>query len=149
MKKFVVLDGNAILHRAWHALPPTMSKKDGTIINAVYGFVSILLKVMNEQKPDYLAVAWDTAGGTFRDELYEDYKGTREKKEDELYDQIPMIQEIVDSFSIPNLFLEGYEADDIIGTVAQVAKDEKNIETIIVTGDLDLLQLVEIGRAHV
>lgn len=142
MKKFVVIDGNAILHRAWHALPPTLMTKDGVIINAAFGFTSILLKVISDLKPDYLAVAWDTAAKTFRAEKYEDYKGTREKQEDELYDQIPIIQEVLDAFGVPNLFLDGYEADDIIGTLVTNAK-KKELQSVIVTGDLDSLQLVD------
>lgn len=143
MKKLVVIDGNAILHRAWHALPPTLTTSDGTIINAAYGFTSILLKVISDLNPDYLAVAWDTAAKTFRAEKYEDYKGTREKKEQELYDQIPIIQDIMDAFTVPNLFIDGYEADDVIGTIAKKVRNKKEVETIIVTGDLDSLQLVD------
>ena len=143
MKKFVVIDGNAILHRAWHAIPPTLMTADGTIINAAYGFTSILLRVISDLKPDYLAVAWDTAAKTFRAEKYDEYKGTRERKEQELYDQIPIIQEILDAFNIPNLFLDGYEADDVIGTLVKKARGKKNIKTIVVTGDLDILQLVD------
>lgn len=143
MKKFVIVDGNAILHRAWHALPPTLTTKDGTIINAAYGFTSILLKVLSDLKPDYLVVAWDTAAKTFRAEKYEEYKGTRVKQEDELYEQIPIIQEILEAFDIPNLFLDGYEADDVIGTVVTKVEKENTIESVIVTGDLDSLQLVD------
>lgn len=142
MKKFVVIDGNAILHRAWHALPPSLVTEDGTIVNAVYGFTSILLKVFADLKPDYLAVAWDTAAKTFRAEKYEQYKATRVTKEKELYDQIPIIQELMDKFHIPNVLLDGYEADDVIGTLAVKAAKKKNLETIIVTGDNDAMQLV-------
>jgi DNA polymerase I len=143
MKKLVVIDGNAILHRAWHAIPPTLTTKDGTIVNAAYGFVSILLKVIADLKPDYFIVTWDTAAKTFRAEKYADYKGTRVKQDQELYDQIPIIQKIMDAFSIPNLFLDGFEADDVIGTIAHQVRSDKKIETIIVTGDLDSLQLVD------
>jgi DNA polymerase-1 len=143
MKKFVVIDGNAILHRAWHALPPTLTTEDGTIVNAVYGFASILLKVFADLKPDYIAVAWDTAARTFRHEKYEEYKGTRETKEQELYDQIPIIQDMMDHFHFPNVLLDGYEADDVIGTLALKAKELDGVETIIVTGDMDALQLID------
>ncbi len=143
MKKFVVIDGNAILHRAWHALPPTLMTEDGTIVNAVYGFASILLKVLQDVKPDYVAVAWDTAAPTFRKEKYAEYKATRKEKEQELYDQIPIIQDMVKAFGFPNLFLDGYEADDIIGTLATKAKKKKDLLTVIVTGDMDVLQLVD------
>lgn len=143
MKKFVVIDGNAILHRAWHALPPTLTTEDGTIVNAVYGFTSILLKVFADLKPDYIAVAWDTAARTFRHDKYEAYKGTRETKEQELYDQIPIIQDLMDHFHFPNVLLDGYEADDVIGTLALKAKELDGVETIIVTGDMDALQLID------
>lgn len=141
-KKFVVIDGNAILHRAWHALPPTLMTEDGTIVNAVYGFASVLLKVLQELKPEYVAVAWDTAAPTFRKEKYEQYKATRKEKEQELYDQIPLIQNLVRDFGYPNVFLDGFEADDVIGTLAAKAQKKKDIETIIVTGDMDALQLI-------
>lgn len=141
-KTFIIIDGNAILHRAWHALPPTLMTKDGLIVNAVFGFTSILLKVFSDLKPDFIAVAWDTAAKTVRAEKYVDYKATREKKEQELYDQIELIQEIVAAFAIPNLMKDGYEADDMIATLAKRAKKE-GLSTIIVTGDMDLLQLVD------
>lgn len=143
MKKFVVIDGNAILHRAWHALPPTLMTEDGTIVNAAYGFASILLKVLQDLKPDYLAVAWDTAAPTFRKEKYEAYKATRKTKEPELYDQIPIIHDIVTAFGYPNVLKDGYEADDVIGTLAAKAKKQKDMQTIIVTGDMDALQLID------
>lgn len=143
MKKFVIIDGNAILHRAWHALPPTMMTPDGTIVNAVYGFASIFLKMIVDLKPDYMAVAWDTKAKTLRAEKYEEYKATRKVKEQELYDQIPMIQELVEAFNVPNVMKDGYEADDVIGTLATRAKQHENIQTIVVTGDMDILQLID------
>lgn len=143
MKTFVIIDGNAILHRAWHALPPTLMTEDGTIVNAVYGFASILLKVLQDVKPDYVTVAWDTAAPTFRKEKYEQYKATRKEKEQELYDQIPIIQDLVKAFGFPNVFLDGYEADDVIGTLATKAKKKKDVNVVIVTGDMDVLQLVD------
>jgi DNA polymerase I len=142
MKKFVIIDGNAIIHRAYHALPP-LTVKDGTIVNAVYGFTSMLLKVMADLKPDYLAVSFDVAGGTFRDEVYEDYKGTREKADQDLYDQIPLCHEVVEAFNIPIYLKEGFEADDVIGTLVTKVKDENSeVQSTIVTGDMDILQLV-------
>jgi DNA polymerase-1 len=141
-KKFVIIDGNAIIHRAYYALPP-MTVKDGTMVNAVYGFTSMLLKVINDINPDYLAVSFDVAGGTFRSEVYEDYKATRVKADQELYDQIPLVYEVVKTLDIPIYTKKGYEADDIIGTVTKKIKNKKNIETVIVTGDMDMLQLVD------
>lgn len=141
-KRLFVIDGNALLHRAWHAIPP-LATKDGTIVNAAYGFAMVLDRLILDEKPDYLAVCWDVEGGTFRDEVYEDYKATRERKEQELYDQIDFIDRILDAHNVPTFGIEGYEADDLIGTVAEHVRKKKDIETVIVTGDLDALQLVD------
>jgi len=140
MKKLILIDANALIHRAFHALPPLTTKK-GELVNAVYGFSSILLRVINELKPDYIGAAFDLAAPTFRHIEYEDYKAKRPKTPDELYEQIPRAKEVLKVFSIPILEKEGYEADDIVGTLAK--KFTKNdIETLIITGDLDILQLV-------
>lgn len=141
-KKFVVIDGNALVHRAFHALPPTMRSKSGEMTNAVYGFTMILLKVIKDIKPDYMAVTFDLAGPTFRDEMYADYKATRAKQPDELYEQFPRIKEVVEAFDIPIYEKQGYEADDVIATLVR-EKDVEKIKSIIVTGDLDTLQLVD------
>ncbi|MFH1286204.1 MAG: DNA polymerase I [Candidatus Magasanikbacteria bacterium] len=141
-KTFVIIDGNAIIHRGYHALPPFTV--DGVLVNAVFGFTSILLKVINELKPDYIAVSFDVAGKTFRDDIYEDYKATREKADDDLYAQIPLVYDVVNAFNIPVYTKEGFEADDVIGTISKKLKVEsENIKTVIVTGDMDLLQLVD------
>lgn len=148
-KTFVIIDGNAIIHRAYHAIPG-LSTKDGTVVNAVYGFASMLIKVINDFQPDYMAVSFDVAGGTFRDEIYEDYKATRVKADQDLYDQIPLVHEVVEAFDIPIYTKEGYEADDVIGTVAEkVKKEDGKITTIIVTGDKDMLQLVDDRKTEV
>ncbi len=142
MKKFVIIDGNAIVHRAYHALPPMTVK--GTMINAVYGFASMLLKVIKDLKPDYLAVSFDVKGPTFRDKLYEAYKAKRIKADQELYDQIPLCYEVVKAFDIPIYTKKGFEADDIIATVvAKIRKPKSEIRNIIVTGDMDMLQMVD------
>lgn len=151
MKKntLVIIDGNAIIHRAYHALPP-LTKKDGTIVNAVYGFASMLLKVLSDVKPTHIAVCFDVPGGTFRDEIFEDYKATREKADQELYDQIPLIHDLVETCNIPIFTKEGFEADDVIGTIAtQVQQDDQFDEILIVTGDKDLLQLVDDNKIKV
>lgn len=137
---FLILDGNALLHRAWHAIPP-LTTEDGRVVNAVYGFAMVIEKMRSELKPDYMAVAWDLPGGTFRHEMYEAYKATREKKAQELYDQIPMIQELLKPYGIPSLSVEGFEGDDILGTVSAM-NEKKGVKTLVVTGDLDSLQLV-------
>jgi DNA polymerase I len=141
-KTFLILDGNALLHRAWHALPP-LTTKDGRVVHAAYGFAMVIEKLLESISPEYMAVAWDLPGKTFRHEKFEDYKGTRKKKEPELYDQIPIIQDILDAFDIPSLDAEGFEADDVIGTLAQKMKKDKGVVVKIVTGDLDALQLVD------
>ncbi|OGZ33873.1 MAG: hypothetical protein A3I88_01165 [Candidatus Portnoybacteria bacterium RIFCSPLOWO2_12_FULL_39_9] len=142
MKTLVLIDGNALLHRAYHALPPLKTKK-GELVNAVYGFFSVLLKFLKELKPDYSAVAFDVAGPTFRDLEYKEYKAKRKKPPQELYDQIPRIKEIVKAFNIPIYEKQGFEADDIIGTIIQKTQDRRpKTEIIVVTGDLDALQLV-------
>ncbi|MDD5464301.1 MAG: DNA polymerase I [Candidatus Moranbacteria bacterium] len=141
-KKLILIDGNAIIHRAYHALPPFTTKK-GELVNAVYGFSSTLLSVIAEFKPDYVVASFDLAGKTFRHEKFEEYKATRVKGDDELYAQIPRVKEVVKAFNIPIYEMAGFEADDVIGTIAtQIKKNEEEIETIIVTGDMDTLQLV-------
>lgn len=139
MKTFLILDGNSLLHRAWHAIPP-LTTKDGRVVNAAYGFTMVIEKMREKFEPDFMAVAWDLPGGTFRHEKYEDYKGTREKKEDELYEQIDLIQDILDLYGIPSLSAKGMEADDVVGTIAK--KFGKKDKVLILTGDLDALQLV-------
>src|SRR3989344_3229024 len=136
----LVLDGNALLHRAWHAIPP-LTTRDGRVVNAAYGFSMMLEKMLEQFKPDYAAVAWDLPGKTFRHESYEPYKAQRKEKEQELYDQIPLIQEILGIYGIPSLSAPGFEADDILGTLSRRAWG-KGMRTLIVTGDQDALQLV-------
>ncbi len=148
-KTVVIIDGNAIIHRAYHALPP-LTAPDGTLVNAVYGFASMLLKVMADLKPDYLVTTFDVAGGTFRDEIYTEYKATRVKAEQSLYDQIPLVHELVKGFNVPIYTKAGFEADDLIGTVAKkITADHKDITCIVVTGDKDLLQLVDDNKIEV
>lgn len=139
--RFVIFDGNAVVHRAYHALPP-LTTKDGEVVNAVYGFTMILLKVIDELKPDYLAMAFDLAEPTFRHKEYKEYKATREKTAEDLSSQFRHVYEVLDAFDIPYYTQKGYEADDIIGTLSRKVEG-KGLETIIVTGDLDELQLVD------
>lgn len=141
-KKLVLIDGNAIIHRSYHALPPLTTKK-GELVNAVYGFASTLLSVIEKFKPDYILATFDLKAPTFRHEAYKEYKATRVKAPDELYAQIDRVKEVVRAFNIPIYEKEGFEADDVIGTmVAQSEKAKERVENIIVTGDLDTLQLV-------
>ncbi len=141
-KKAVLIDGNAIIHRSYHALPPLTTKK-GELVNAVYGFSSTLLSVIDKFKPDYLIATFDLAGPTFRHKEFEEYKAHRVKADQELYDQIPRVKEVVRAMNIPIFEKEGYEADDVIGTIVRHNEErEEDIENIIVTGDLDTLQLI-------
>lgn len=145
MKKeqFLIFDGNAIVHRAFHALPPTLKTRDGVMVNAVYGFTLVLLKVLKEFKPEYVVMTFDTAAPTFRHKKYPEYKATREKKPQELYDQFPIIRQVVEAFNIPIYSKDGFEADDLIGTITKAFDPRENLDTLIVTGDLDILQLVD------
>ena len=142
-KKFILIDSNAIIHRAYHALPPLTTRK-GEIVNAVYGFTSVLLNVLNRFKPDYIAATFDLKEPTFRHKEFKSYKATRVKAPDDLYEQIPLVKKIVEAFNIPVVEKKGYEADDLIATFARkTEKIHPDVEVIIVTGDLDTLQLVD------
>lgn len=139
--KLILLDGNAILHRAYHGLPP-LTTKTGETVHAVYGFALTLLSVLEKFKPEYVVATFDLPGGTFRDDLYKEYKSHREAAPDDLYAQIPVIKTMVKAFGIPISECAGFEADDCVGTLAAQGK-AKDLEVIIVTGDTDTLQLVD------
>jgi len=145
-EKIAIIDANAIVHRAFHALPPLMNK-DGVLVNAVYGFANILLKVLKDIKPEYVAVCFDVSKETFRLEMYKEYKAQREKGPDELYSQIKLVKEMIKAFKMPIFAMKGYEADDLIGTIVKKTQNSKlktqNIENVIVTGDMDTLQLID------
>lgn len=141
-QKLVIIDSYALLHRAWHAIPP-LETKNGLLVNAVYGFSSLVLNIIKQSQPDYIMAAFDLAGPTFRHTEYDNYKAQRVKQADEFYDQIPLAREVLDALQIPILSQEGFEADDILGSVAtQAYKKYPELEIFIVTGDLDTLQLV-------
>lgn len=142
-EKLLIIDGNALIHRSFHALPPTIQTKDGEITNAVFGFTSVLLKALKDFKPEYVVLTLDKKGPTFRHEKFDAYKAKRVKAPDELYMQIPRVKEIATSFGIPIFELSGFEADDLIGTiVTQVESGKKEVESVIVTGDMDTMQLI-------
>ena len=181
MNKLVLIDGNAILHRAYHALPP-LTNKEGVVVNAVYGFFSMFLKILQDLQPEYIAVCFDRAAPTFRKELYVGYQAKRPKMADDLVRQIAILHEALEKAKVAIFEVDGYEADDLIGTLAVQAVEGKidgrrlkvedsnlkmehgrsinpptstlknlpstfyhpssNIEVIIVTGDRDMLQLV-------
>ena len=142
MKKLAVIDGNSILNRAFYGIMSSkmLQTADGTFTNAVYGFLSILFKLEEDLKPDYLAVAFDVKHPTKRHELYKDYKGTRKGMPDELAVQMPIIKDVLTRMNITIIEKPGYEADDILGTLAKYA--EKNgVEVTLLTGDRDSFQL--------
>jgi DNA polymerase-1 len=142
-KTFVLIDSNAIMHRAYHALPP-FTTKSGEAVSVPYGFAAVLLRVIKELRPDYIACAFDVAGGTFRDGIFDRYKATRKKPEQEFYDQIDKAKEVARAMNIPIYELAGYEADDVIGTIVTLVDEKKEgIVTYIVTGDMDALQLID------
>ncbi|MFC1905988.1 DNA polymerase I [Chloroflexota bacterium] len=136
----VLFDAHALIHRAFHAIPP-LTLKTGQPVGAVFGFASMLLKTLNDLKPTHVAVAFDSAGPTFRHEQYEEYKAHRPKTPDELISQFATVRNLVQAFNIPRFELPGYEADDLLGTLSDQASHQ-NINTIIITGDTDILQLV-------
>ena len=144
MKKFILIDAYALIHRAYHALPP-LTAKGGEMVNAVFGFSSILIKTINEFKPDYMAAAFDMAEPTFRHKEYKEYKAKRPEAPPDLYVQIPRVKEILKAFGIPTYEKSGYEADDIIGTIVKKLENNKDVEILILTGDMDTLQLVGKG----
>ena len=140
MKKLVLIDGNALLHRAFHATPP-FTTSYGELVNAVYGFTAMIFKVINDLKPDYLAVAWDEKGPTFRHQEYTQYKATRGVIDESLSGQYKRVFEVNSALNIPEFSVAGYEADDLIGTLALQAV-KKGVEVVIVTGDRDIMQLI-------
>jgi DNA polymerase I len=142
VKKLIILDGHAIIHRAFHAIQP-LHTSQGELVNAIFGFTSMMLNVLEIEKPDYIAVALDKKGKTFRHHADENYKGTRSKTDPNLISQIGRIYEIIRAFSIPLFAESGFEADDLIASICEKMKNENNLKIIIVSGDRDLLQLVD------
>lgn len=137
MKKLVLIDGNAIVHRAFHALPPLHTHK-GKPTNAVYGFFAMVLKVINDLRPDLLVVCFDRAAPTFRKQMYVGYQAKRPKMADELSSQFVLLHEVLEKAKFKIFEVDGFEADDLIGTISKQSKEE----VIILSGDRDLLQLV-------
>ena len=140
MERLMLLDGFGLVYRGYYALPPLTTAK-GELVNGVFGFCSIVLRGFADLKPDYVAVAFDLAGPTFRHEQYADYKATRTRMPDDLRDQFPKVREVVKALRIPVYEQQGFEADDVIGTLTREA-DTLDLETTIVSVDLDMLQLV-------
>lgn len=145
MNRLLLIDGNAILHRAYHAIPP-LTDQEGKPTGAIYGFFSILIKLYHDLKPTSIAVAFDRPAPTFRKKLYKDYQAQRPKMEEDLSSQVARVHEMLEQCEIPVFEMDGYEADDILGTLSR--KCQIN-DVVIVTGDRDLLQLVEDDRVLV
>ena len=139
--KVLLVDGFSILFRSFYAMPPNMTAPDGTHTNAVYGFLSILNKEVEEESPDHLAVAFDLPSPTFRHKLYPEYKGTRKPAPSEFTEQIPVLRSLLDQMGIPVVSAEGWEADDVLGSLAGQA-EASGYEVRILSGDRDLLQTV-------
>ena len=157
MSRLVLIDGNSLLHRAYHALPKSLTTSDGQVVNAVYGFARMLLKIIKDLDPRYLAVAFDVKGPTFRHLEYEKYKEGRPPMEDDLVGQLPKVKELLEDFEIPIYESQGFEGEDVIATLraqilnpkseapnkSQILNSKSQTETTIVTGDRDVLQLVD------
>jgi len=137
----MLIDGNSLIHRAFHALPP-LTTKEGIPVGAVYGFLSVFFKASEKLKPDYIICAFDRPEPTFRHQEYKEYKAKRIKAPQELYDQIPLIKELLETLGVKVLEKAGFEADDLIASIDKMAGREK-IETVILTGDTDTLQIVD------
>lgn len=148
MKRLILIDGSGLIYRGFYAVPPFMKSPTGVQTNAVFGFTNILLSILKTYAPDYIAVAFDKRGPTFRHHAYKEYKALRVKAPQELYDQIPLVKELVSSFNIPGLEQEGFEADDILATIAKKMAGASDLEILIVTGDFDLFQLVS-AHTHI
>jgi DNA polymerase I-like protein with 3'-5' exonuclease and polymerase domains/5'-3' exonuclease len=147
-KKLVLLDTHAILHRAYHALPDFSSKK-GEPTGALYGFVSMVLKIAQDISPDYIVACFDLPDETFRHAVYDGYKGTRSETDDALVSQIKRTYDICNILSIPVYQYPGFEADDMLGTIVEQVKKQKDIDVVIATGDMDTLQLVDGKKVQV
>ena len=158
MKTLLLIDGNNLFHRAYHAMP-TLTTKDGTVVNAVYGFTNMLLKAIEQVKPTYIACAFDTAAATFRHVAFEKYKAQRPPPPPDLYPQLPIVKKVLTAFGVKYFEKEGYEADDLLASIAakclritdyRLQKKKKTVDRrlstvdiIILSGDRDVLQLVD------
>lgn len=142
MERLLILDSNALMNRAFFAIPQTLTNSEGIHTNAIYGFVNMLIKMKEDIKPDYIIATFDKKAPTFRHKEYKDYKAGRKKMAPELYEQFPIVKELLEYLGIDSYELEGFEADDLIGTIAKEAA-KNDVEVFIVTGDKDALQLAD------
>ena len=150
-EKIVLIDGHSILNRAFYGVPD-LTNSEGLHTNAIFGFLNILFKILDEEKPEYLTVTFDVHAPTFRHEMYADYKGTRKPMAEELRQQVPVIKEVLEAMQIEIVEQAGLEADDLLGTISRTC-EEKGMEVSIISGDRDTLQLatehVKIDRKSV
>ena len=138
-EKIVLIDGHSILNRAFYGLPD-LTNAEGLHTNAIYGFLTIMFKILEEEKPEYLTVAFDVHAPTFRHEMYDAYKGTRKPMADELRQQVPVIKEVLGAMGIKTIEQAGLEADDLLGTISR-RSEERGMEVSVISGARDLLQL--------
>src|SRR3989338_314976 len=147
-KRLVLLDAHAIIHRAYHALPEFASSK-GEPTGALYGLTTMLIKIVNDLKPDWVIAAYDLPKPTHRHEVYKEYKMGRAKTDDALVAQLIKSRDLLSALSVPIYDKEGFEADDILGTIVEKLKDNEDVEIIIASGDIDTLQLVDGNKVKV
>ena len=139
-ERLIAIDGTSLIYRFFYAIQNEMRNKEGQSTRGTYGFLSMVFKLIEDYKPDYFAVAWDLKGPTFRHKQYDDYKANRKPMPDDLASEMPILQSVLEALDIKNLSLQGYEADDILGTISKRAEN-KDIDVLVVTGDRDALQL--------
>ena len=137
----ILIDGHSIAFRAFYALPDSLVTKDGFPTNVIHGFLMMISKIIKDFDPEKLIITWDVSKRTFRTDLYEDYKGNRKSAPDEFKQQVKVLQKLIEKFNVPQVSLEGYEADDVLGTLSK-SFNENNEEVLIVTGDRDSFQLI-------
>ena len=140
MKRIAIIDGNSLVNRAYYAMRNPMITRDGIYTHGIFGFLNMMEKIKRDYEPEYMAIAFDMKAPTFRHKEYDAYKAGRKKMPPELAMQIPLLKDVLSAMNIKQLELEGFEADDIIGTVAKAAEEE-GLEPYIITGDKDELQL--------
>ena len=147
-KVIVLLDVHAILHRAYHALPEFESSK-GEPTGALYGLCTLLIKLIKDLKPDYMVACYDLPQPTLRHEVYEEYKAGRKKTDDNLIQQLERSKDVFKTMNVPMYSSPGFEADDMLGTIVEMVKGDKNIDVIIASGDMDTMQLIDDDKVRV
>src|SRR5665213_1744782 len=147
-KRLVLLDAHAILHRAYHALPDFASSK-GEPTGALYGLATMVMKIAEDLKPDYMVACYDLPQATYRHEAYKEYKAGRKKSDPKLVAQMKSSRDLFDAFSVPMYDKPGFEADDMLGTICEQLKKDKSMDIVIASGDMDTMQLVDDNKVQV